>query len=64
LTPVKVIDAKHLASDEELDAPARQLKQALLAKFGSGCAILMHHTFVARLPSPGIVKNPPQKTTQ
>ena len=28
-----------LASDEVLDAPARQLKQALLARFGSGCAI-------------------------
>lgn len=28
-----------LASDEVLDAPARQLKQALLARFGSGCAM-------------------------
>mgnify|MGYP000441473925 CR=1 FL=1 len=38
-----------LASDEELDEPARQLKQALLARFGSECAILVRHTFSARL---------------
>ena len=38
-----------LASDEVLDAPARQLKQALLARFGSGCAILMRHTLIAGL---------------
>jgi hypothetical protein len=38
-----------LASDADLDAPARQLKQALLARFGSGCAILVRHTFSARL---------------
>ena len=32
-------DEYALASDEVLDAPARQLKQALLARFGSGCTI-------------------------
>ena len=46
---VMLWDEYALASDEKLDAPARQLKQALLAKFGSGCVILMRHTFAARL---------------